>query len=157
MPIHETEDPAQPSALANVDQAFLVFYSSRDETGTLWCPDCRAVDGFVRGVFGPNDGPVALVIYVGQRTAWKDPTNPFRGEPYNVQSVPTIIRVRDVRAALRSLGISPLLIRPQCLTRALGFQRRRKLRHNWPRSSKHDRDTGAYLGQWEYRDNLEGA
>lgn len=38
MPIHETGDPAHPSALANVDQAFLVFYSSRDASGTLWCP-----------------------------------------------------------------------------------------------------------------------
>lgn len=38
MPIHETEDPAHLSALSSVDQAFLVFYSSRDESGKLWCP-----------------------------------------------------------------------------------------------------------------------
>ncbi|KAH9837253.1 uncharacterized protein C8Q71DRAFT_857565 [Rhodofomes roseus] len=96
MPIHETEDPAHLSALVGVDHAdFLVFYSSRDEVGTLWCPDCREVDGLIRKVFGPSDSPSALIVYVGQRAAWKDPTNPFRGEPWKVQSVPTIIRARD--------------------------------------------------------------
>jgi len=95
MPIHETEDPAHPSALAGVDQEFLVFFSSRDETGTLWCPDCREVEALVHKVFGPDDGPSALVVYVGQRAAWKDPTNPFRGEPWKVPSIPTIIRARD--------------------------------------------------------------
>ncbi|KAI0734394.1 hypothetical protein C8Q72DRAFT_770184 [Fomitopsis betulina] len=95
MPIHETEDPAHLSALASVDQAFLVFYSSRDVSGTLWCPDCRDVEELVQKTFGPKDAPSALIVYIGQRAAWKDPGNPFRGEPWNVQGVPTIIRARD--------------------------------------------------------------
>jgi hypothetical protein len=30
---------------------------------------------------------------------WKAPSNPFRGEPWHVKSIPTIIKVRDVRLA----------------------------------------------------------
>ncbi|KAL6307697.1 hypothetical protein BKA93DRAFT_727092 [Sparassis latifolia] len=95
MPLHETEDPATLSLLREVQQDFVIFYSSRDEGGELWCPDCRAVDELIQSAFGPDTGHSGLVVFVGQRSEWKSPSNPFRGNPWNVQSVPTIIRIRD--------------------------------------------------------------
>jgi hypothetical protein len=84
MPIRETSEIPAVSDLTGVQ--FVVFYSSRDENGTMWCPvsakvirmtpldwvatavqDCRAVEGLVQETFGP-DGPSALIAYVGQRS-----------------------------------------------------------------------------------------
>ncbi|CCM00024.1 uncharacterized protein FIBRA_02050 [Fibroporia radiculosa] len=96
MPLSHSADPAELSSLAgSIRDQFLVFYSSRDASGALWCPDCIAVDRLVQNTFGPSDGPSALIVYVGQKAEWKSPTNPFRGEPWKVESVPTIIRVQD--------------------------------------------------------------
>ncbi|PCH34208.1 hypothetical protein WOLCODRAFT_160690 [Wolfiporia cocos MD-104 SS10] len=96
MPLGETQDPAQPQHLADgVHDDFLIFYASRDDTGKLWCPDCAAVDGLLQQKFGPGNGPSGLIVYVGQRAEWKSPSNPFRAEPWKVESIPTIIRVRD--------------------------------------------------------------
>ncbi|KIP11094.1 hypothetical protein PHLGIDRAFT_60352, partial [Phlebiopsis gigantea 11061_1 CR5-6] len=72
---------------------FVVFYSSRDEDGRLWCPDCRAVEDLVQRTFARADGPAALIVWVGQKPAWKSPSNAFRAQPWNVGSVPTVIRV----------------------------------------------------------------
>ena len=38
MPIRYTDDPATPAALEGAPEDFVVFYSSRDESGKLWCP-----------------------------------------------------------------------------------------------------------------------
>ncbi|KAI0931509.1 hypothetical protein AcW1_001102 [Taiwanofungus camphoratus] len=96
MPLLATRDPAAPSTLrGEVKEDFLIFYASRDETGKLWCPDCIAIDNLVNKAFGPADGPTGLIVYVGQRAEWKSMSNPFRKEPWTVESVPTIIRVRD--------------------------------------------------------------
>jgi len=94
MPLHQLQDPTSPSHLKEAQGPFLIFYSSRDESGELWCPDCRAVDALIRESFGP-EGHSGIIVYVGQRAEWKSPANAFRGDPWNVQSVPTIIRVRD--------------------------------------------------------------
>ncbi|KAI0081080.1 hypothetical protein K474DRAFT_1588315 [Panus rudis PR-1116 ss-1] len=95
MPIRYTEDPADIASLKVAPEKFLIFYSSRLPDGSLWCPDCVAVDDVVQKTFGPPDAPSALVVYVGQRPEWKSPSNPFRADPYNVGSIPTIIRVDD--------------------------------------------------------------
>lgn len=39
-------------------------------TGTQ---DCRDVDGLVQKTFVPNDGPSALIVYVGQRSVYVAP------------------------------------------------------------------------------------
>jgi len=58
--------------------------------------DCRDVDPTVQEIFGPVDGPNGLIVYVGQKTEWKPPANnPFRGEPWQIESIPTILKVRD--------------------------------------------------------------
>ncbi|OBZ79111.1 Thioredoxin domain-containing protein 17 [Grifola frondosa] len=95
MPLHETQDPADPTTLKDAKEEYLVFYSSRDETGNLWCPDCVAVDDAIQQAFGPAEAPSALIVYVGQRAAWKSRSNVFRAAPWKVDSVPTIVRVKD--------------------------------------------------------------
>lgn len=34
------------------------------------------------------------VIYVGQRDEWNEPSNPWRQAPFNVERVPTILKVQ---------------------------------------------------------------
>ncbi|KAI0778713.1 hypothetical protein BD413DRAFT_609285 [Trametes elegans] len=95
MPLQESPDPAEPAWAQSASADFLIFYSSRDERGQLWCPDCVAVERLVQETFGSPDGPSGAIVYVGQRAEWKTPSNPFRAEPWNVSSIPTVIRTRD--------------------------------------------------------------
>ncbi|KAI0715024.1 hypothetical protein C8Q76DRAFT_729248 [Earliella scabrosa] len=95
MPIQESPDPAAPSWANEADSEFLVFFSSRDQSGMLWCPDCVRVEGLVQSTFGPAERPSATIVYVGQRPEWKTPSNPFRAPPWEVPALPTVIRTRD--------------------------------------------------------------
>ena len=75
---------------------FKVFYSSRDASGVMWCPDCRQVESAVAETFSQDGGPSeylplpsstdlpkyhtlteeeAEIIYTGQRAEWKDKSN----------------------------------------------------------------------------------
>jgi len=92
MPLHETTRVVDPAALIDAPEEFLIFYSSRDENGRMWCPDCRAVEALIKETFNKEDGPTSLIVYVGQRPEWKTVSNPFRGAPWNVQAIPTIIK-----------------------------------------------------------------
>ncbi|TFY72406.1 hypothetical protein EVG20_g574 [Dentipellis fragilis] len=67
MPLHTAQDPSQIRSFSDVGEQFLVFYSSRDDAGRMWCPDCRDVEDLVERTFASADGPSALIIYVGQR------------------------------------------------------------------------------------------
>jgi len=50
----------------------------------------------IENAFGQEDAPQALIVYVGQREEWKgNVDNPFRGEAWRVNSVPTILRLKD--------------------------------------------------------------
>jgi len=94
MPLRVSEI-TEPSSLKGVSEKYLIFYSSLTD-GILWCEDCRKVDPIVQHIFGPPNGPEGLIVYVGQRTEWKRPAdNPFRGEPWKIESIPTIIKVQD--------------------------------------------------------------
>ncbi|EKM61668.1 uncharacterized protein PHACADRAFT_83680 [Phanerochaete carnosa HHB-10118-sp] len=104
MPIHYTVDPATPDVLEGVTEDFILFYSSRDEHGKLWCPDCVDVEEIVSKTFESAEAPSVLIVWVGQRAQWKTPSNPFRAEPWKVGSIPTIIRVKDVSVSIR-LGV----------------------------------------------------
>ncbi|KAI0046607.1 hypothetical protein FA95DRAFT_1606744 [Auriscalpium vulgare] len=95
MPLNIAEDPLALGAFADVKEDFAIFYSSRDDKGVMWCPDCRAVEDVVERTFAPPEGPSGLIIYVGQKPEWKTPANYFRGTGWDVQSVPTIVRLRD--------------------------------------------------------------
>ncbi|KAG1783576.1 hypothetical protein EV702DRAFT_4583 [Suillus placidus] len=100
MPFREVEFPSDPKDLAHAKEQFLIFYSSR-VNGQLWCPDCVAVDRTIQDTFGPEDGPSAVIVYVGRKPEWKTPSNIFRGEPWQVTSVPTIIKVEDSKVTSR--------------------------------------------------------
>ncbi|TBU49980.1 hypothetical protein BD309DRAFT_946134 [Dichomitus squalens] len=95
MPLQESPDPATPAWAQDVKSEYLIFFSSRGEGGKLWCPDCVAVEDLVKQTFESAEGPSGTIVYVGQRSEWKTPSNPFRAQPWNVQSVPTVIRIRD--------------------------------------------------------------
>ncbi|OSX67104.1 hypothetical protein POSPLADRAFT_1128913 [Postia placenta MAD-698-R-SB12] len=96
MTLRECQDPTDPSTLRHgVQEDFVIFYASRDECGNLWCPDCVAVESRVKNAFGRDDGRSAVIVYVGQRPEWKSLSNPFRADPWKVESIPTIIKVRD--------------------------------------------------------------
>lgn len=82
-----------PSSLADAGTEYLVFFASKVD-GRMWCGDCRAVDGLVQKTFGP-EGPTALLVYVGDKPTWKSADNVFRGEPWKLKSVPTIIKLHD--------------------------------------------------------------
>ncbi|VDB87520.1 unnamed protein product [Peniophora sp. CBMAI 1063] len=98
MPIQTVENPADLSAFSDVGADFVIFYSSRDDQGRMWCPDCRDVEEQVKNTFGGADAPSASIIYVGSKAEWKRPAeNKFREDPWKVEGVPTILRLKDGR------------------------------------------------------------
>jgi hypothetical protein len=38
MPLRYTEDPAPLASVYDVSEKYIIFYSSRDEDGKMWCP-----------------------------------------------------------------------------------------------------------------------
>ena len=46
------------------------------DTDTLFIQDCLRVDPIVQRIFGPPDGPEALIVYVGQKTEYVAPPHP---------------------------------------------------------------------------------
>ncbi|KAH8832718.1 hypothetical protein DL96DRAFT_1704772 [Flagelloscypha sp. PMI_526] len=94
MPLKTTTDVSDPSAFKNVSEDYLIFFSSIVD-GRLWCPDCRAVEPKVKEVFDKPDGPSALLVYVGDKPTWKDKGHILREDPWNVKTVPTVIKKQD--------------------------------------------------------------
>ncbi|TFK77441.1 hypothetical protein BDN72DRAFT_43697 [Pluteus cervinus] len=116
MPLRTTST-TDPTSLSTVSEEYLIFYSSIVD-GRLWCPDCRAVEEDVRNVFDGSDDPPALIVYVGDKSSWKPSSNPFRGAPWNITSIPTIVKVKDGKeiGRLVELEVKPGLaefIKPQ--------------------------------------------
>ncbi|KAH7923249.1 hypothetical protein BV22DRAFT_1015792 [Leucogyrophana mollusca] len=95
MPLREVEFPSDPESLKHAKEKYIVFYSSRVD-GKMWCPDCVAVEEPVQRIFGDENGPSAVIVYVGQKAEYGS-KNPFREEPWKIVSIPTIIRLKDVR------------------------------------------------------------
>ncbi|KAG6332070.1 hypothetical protein ID866_7024, partial [Astraeus odoratus] len=73
---------------------FLVFFSSRLD-GKLWCPDCVAVERLINQTFTAKESPPALLVYVGQRDEWRSKDNIFRGAPWHLTAIPTIIKLNE--------------------------------------------------------------
>lgn len=38
MPLRYTEDPASLDSVKNAPEQYIIFYSSRDADGKMWCP-----------------------------------------------------------------------------------------------------------------------
>ncbi|KXN88834.1 Thioredoxin-like protein Clot [Leucoagaricus sp. SymC.cos] len=93
-----------PYALLTVPEKYLIFYSSPVH-GVMWCPDCLAVDSLVKETFSKETAPDALIVYVGDKPQWRAESNPYRKEPWSLQSIPTIVKLEDVRI-IRLLGIT---------------------------------------------------
>jgi len=90
----------ESSSLEEVPEKYLIFYSTVVD-GVLWCNDCRNADPIIRKVFGPDDGPEGLIIYVGDKVRWRAQVNPFRQEPWDVASIPTIIKRQNSKEIAR--------------------------------------------------------
>ncbi|KAI0285389.1 hypothetical protein BGY98DRAFT_945669 [Russula aff. rugulosa BPL654] len=95
MPLNTVPSTLELSSYEGIKEDFVIFYSSRDESGRMWCPDCRDVEDIVARTFAPADGPSGLIIYVGQRPEWKAETNKFRSAPWRIESIPTIVKLKD--------------------------------------------------------------
>jgi len=96
MPLNTVPDPFELSSYQGINENFVIFYSSRDEeSGRMWCPDCRDVEDIIARTFAPPDGPSGLIIYVGQKAEWKAEGNIFRSAPWRIASIPTIVKLKD--------------------------------------------------------------
>ncbi|KAM6498688.1 Eukaryotic protein of unknown function (DUF953) domain containing protein [Amanita muscaria] len=94
MPLLTADSSLDSVALTQVPDQFIVFYSSIVD-GHMWCPDCRDVDQLIQDTFKSEGSPSALIVYVGDRTQWKSPSNIYRAEPWNIQSIPTIVKLKN--------------------------------------------------------------
>ncbi|KAF8346948.1 hypothetical protein F5887DRAFT_68493 [Amanita rubescens] len=94
MPLSIAEDSSDSTALMKASQRFIIFYSSVVD-GQLWCPDCRDVEQVVQDTFSGSESSAALIVYVGNRNEWKSPSNIYRAQPWSVQSIPTIVKLKD--------------------------------------------------------------
>lgn len=95
MPLNTAPNPFELSSYEGVNENFVIFYASRDESGRMWCPDCRDVEDVVTRTFAPADGPSGLIVYVGQKAEWKTEKNVFRSMPWHIESIPTIVKLKD--------------------------------------------------------------
>jgi len=93
MPLRESR--TKPQSWEDIGEQFVIFYASKGDDGIMWCPDCRAVKEIVEETFDKEDAPSALIIYVGQKLEWKSPKNEWRLQPWDIQVIPTIVRLRD--------------------------------------------------------------
>ncbi|KAK8849780.1 hypothetical protein IAR55_005116 [Kwoniella newhampshirensis] len=81
---------------------YLIFYSNI-VNGQMWCPDCRAVESTVKDAFDAPDKPKGIIYWVGDRPEWRTPQNKARVD-WNVQSVPTILRIESGKETARIVG-----------------------------------------------------
>jgi len=101
MPLYEADDSIDPYTLQKVPDKFVIFYASKvTENGQMWCPECTTVEDLVKNTFSEG-GPEALIVYVGNRTQWKSPSNIYRHEPWKITNVPTIVRLQKGQDAGR--------------------------------------------------------
>ncbi|PFH52238.1 hypothetical protein AMATHDRAFT_140416 [Amanita thiersii Skay4041] len=94
MPLLTADSSIDPVSLKNVPDKFIIFYSSV-VGGELWCPDCQDVQDLVKKTFDTPDSPSALIVYVGDRSQWKARSNIYRGDPWKIESIPTIIKLKN--------------------------------------------------------------
>ncbi|RSH80024.1 uncharacterized protein EHS24_009695 [Apiotrichum porosum] len=96
MPLIESSYPHVLGALNGPTapkRSFLIFYSNVVD-GRMWCPDCRVVEDAVKKAFQGEDKPQGIIYWVGSLAQWRDKNNHARTS-WNVNSVPTILRIED--------------------------------------------------------------
>ncbi|PRQ73140.1 hypothetical protein AAT19DRAFT_15893 [Rhodotorula toruloides] len=83
----------QANKASSSNPHFLIFFASIDPaTGKPWCPDCSEVQSEVDRLVPESR---STLVFVGDRTEWKKPDNPWRNAPFNISRIPTIIRVEQ--------------------------------------------------------------
>jgi len=73
---------------------YLIFYSTADKNGRMWCADCRDVKEIVKQTFDSADKPSGVIFEVGDQPKWRNPKNAFKQE-YKISYIPTIIRLDE--------------------------------------------------------------
>ncbi|KAM0790684.1 hypothetical protein ACM66B_004543 [Microbotryomycetes sp. NB124-2] len=71
---------------------YLVFMASH-ERGRPWCRDCENAQPYISNYIKPLE---STTIYVGSRDEWNKPDNTWRQAPFNVERVPTVLKVEPV-------------------------------------------------------------
>ncbi|KAI5464800.1 hypothetical protein BGZ63DRAFT_421794 [Mariannaea sp. PMI_226] len=88
MPLIDADTPPTDPATH-----YVVYFASGEPS---WCPDCVRAVAPLKSVFGSESAPTAYIVRVGSREEWRGvPTNKYRQAPYNIQGVPTIVRVEN--------------------------------------------------------------
>ncbi|KAI8920369.1 hypothetical protein DFJ77DRAFT_239603 [Powellomyces hirtus] len=87
-------EPALERALAETSgRVFVYLFASEDpKTGKSWCPDCVTSDPLVAAEIQKVPSATLLVVPVGDRPTWRDPSNFYRTHPrIAATAVPTLI------------------------------------------------------------------
>ncbi|KAK5996355.1 hypothetical protein PT974_01689 [Cladobotryum mycophilum] len=78
MPLIDVDVPPTTTT----DTHYVVYFASGEPLGVLI------------KVFGDDSAPTAHIVRVGQRSEWKgNLQNKYRNEPYNIQGVPTVVKI----------------------------------------------------------------
>ncbi|KAF4975639.1 hypothetical protein FZEAL_7599 [Fusarium zealandicum] len=94
MPLINADTP--PSTL---ETHYVVYFASGEPS---WCPDCVKAMPALKSVFDSDSAPTAHVVRVGSFSEWKgNPRNKYRNAPYNIQGVPTVVRIEDGKEVSR--------------------------------------------------------
>ncbi|KAM0755585.1 hypothetical protein T439DRAFT_320285 [Meredithblackwellia eburnea MCA 4105] len=73
------------------EEHYLLFSSSLEERGRPWCRDCEAAQGPLAAVIPDN---ASSIVYVGDRETWNKPENPWKQAPFNIERIPTILKLK---------------------------------------------------------------
>ncbi|KAM5346136.1 hypothetical protein ACJ41O_009141 [Fusarium nematophilum] len=88
MPLIDVDTPPSTN-----DPHYVVYFASGQPS---WCPDCVNALPVLQNVFASESASTAYIVRVGSFSEWKgNPRNKYRNAPYNIQGVPTIVRVEN--------------------------------------------------------------
>lgn len=90
MPLIDADTPPQAT---EATPHYVVYFASGEPS---WCPDCRDAVPALQAVFGKDSDPTAHLVRVGSRDVWRTRDNKYRQAPYNIQGVPTVVRIENV-------------------------------------------------------------
>lgn len=104
MPLVDANTPPSTN-----DTHYVVYFASGEPS---WCPDCRDAIPALQAVFGSDSAPTASIVRVGSREEWRGKSkdqNKYRNAPYNIQGVPTVVRVENVSDGYWSVNFPGLM------------------------------------------------